>query len=144
MDRTVDVSGWATRAFQYALIGSVAFGLLFLVALAVWRGIATLGGTVPHPTSPVWSVTFATVWGVLTVAWVRHLRAIDGNPWASVPGGWGPGRLAGDAGLTRYSWARSIRGFSAGETSERGSDGDSAEERDGETEGESDGREWRS
>jgi|GEM_PF-1385205 len=113
MAKTVDVSGWPMLAFKYALVGSVVFGVLFFVVLGVWTGISALGVTVPARGGAVWPAAFAVAYAVLTVAWIRRLRAADGNGWVSAPHDQEAGYLAGNLGLARSSWARAIRRYSA-------------------------------
>ncbi|WP_436909834.1 hypothetical protein [Halosimplex marinum] len=108
MEKTVDISGWPTLAYQYLLSGSFAFAVLFVGAFALWKGLVALGVTVPRPNGAVWSVVFAVLWAALTVKWVRHLRAADGDWWGPIPREQYLGRFAGGGGLARHSWERSV------------------------------------
>ncbi|WP_459192655.1 hypothetical protein [Halosimplex sp. J119] len=121
MAKTIDVSGAPIRAFQYMLVGSVAFGILFFVSLFCWTVLDAAEVAVPRPNVVVWPAVFAVVWATATVAWVRHVRRADDNPWVSVPGEQHLGRFVDHGGLARSSWARSIRdlSISAGEGERR-------------------------
>ncbi|WP_123538852.1 hypothetical protein [Halosimplex salinum] len=108
MDRTVDVSGWPTRAFQYLLGSSFVFGGLFVASFAVWKVSTAVGVTVPYTDGLLWPVAFAVLWAALTRKWVRHLRRADGDWWGPVPRDQYLGRFAGYGGLARHSWERAI------------------------------------
>jgi len=108
MARTVDISGWPTRVFQYVFASVLVFGGLFVGALLVAWALTRLGVPLaPLSGAPV-VVPFTALWLLLTVAWMRGIGSADGDWWGPVPREQYLGRFAGHGGLARHSWERAV------------------------------------
>jgi len=108
MDRTVDISGWPTRVFQYVFASFLVFGVLFVGSLLVAWALTRLGVALsPLSGLPV-VVLFAALWLLLTVLWMRGVGSADGDWWGPIPRDQYLGRFAGHGGLARHSWERAI------------------------------------
>jgi len=108
MDRTVDISGWPKRAFQYVLASFIALGGLVFGGVVLGNLLDIVGVSLGFVWTLPGVVALGALWVVLTVAFVRQVRAGDGDWWGPIPREQYLGRFAGHGGLARHSWERSI------------------------------------
>jgi len=108
MDKTVDISGWPKRVFQYLLASFIVLGGLVFAGAAVGSLLDVVGVSLGFVSTLPAVAVLGVLWVVLTVAFVREVRAGDGDWWSPVPREQYLGRFAGHGGLARHSWERSI------------------------------------
>jgi hypothetical protein len=107
MERTVDISGWPTLAYQYLVSSCLVFGALFLGGYVIFRVGVYAGVPIERFAGAPTVATAGVLWPTLTVLWVRHIRRADsGDRLAGVPREQYT-RLAGYGGLARYHWEKS-------------------------------------
>lgn len=108
MARTVDVSGLPAFVFQCVLASFLVLGGLVFTGAVVAGLLDTVGVDVTYSMNGPMLVAFLALWIGLTVLWVRHLRASDGDWWGPVPQRQYTGRFAGYGGLARHNWEKAI------------------------------------
>jgi len=108
MDKTVDISGWPKRVFQYLLASFIVLGGLVFGLVIAGNLLDILGVSLGFSWTLPGVVAVGALWVVLTVAFVRQVRADDGDWWGPVPREQYLGRFAGAGGLARHNWERSI------------------------------------
>ena len=79
MDRSVDISGWPTRMFQYVFASFLVFGVLFVGSLLVTWALTRLGVALSPLSGLPAVVLFTALWLLLTIVLMRRVRPPDGD-----------------------------------------------------------------